>query len=84
MTIPANDLKIKGISAIDSLLNEQDEAIITMRGKHKYVVLDIDRYNYLRECELESALKDAQKELAEGKYIEESVEEHIKRITDGI
>ena len=84
MTIPANDLKTKGISAIDSLLNEQDEAIITMRGKHKYVVLDIDRYNYLRECELESALKDAQKELAEGKYIEESVEEHIKRITDGI
>ena len=43
-----------------------------------------DRYNYLRECELESALKDAQKELSEGKYIEESVEEHIKRITDGI
>ena len=84
MTIPANELKTKGISVIDSLLNEQDEAIITMRGKHKYVVLDIDRYNYLRECELESALKDAQKELAEGKYIEESVEEHIKRIIDGI
>jgi len=84
MTIPANDLKTKGISAIDALLGEQDEAIITLRGEQKYVVLDIDRYNYLRECELESALKDAQKELSEGKYIEESVEEHIKRITDGI
>jgi len=84
MTIPANDLKTKGISAIDSLLDEQDEAIITLRGEQKYVVLDIERYNYLRECELESALIEARKELKEGKYITESVEEHIKRITDGI
>ncbi len=84
MTIPANDLKTKGISAIDALLEKGDEAIITLRGKQKYVVLDIEKYNYLRECELESALIQAKKELSQKQYIEESVEEHIKRILHDI
>ncbi len=84
MTIAANELKTKGISAIDNLLKEESEAIITVRGEQKYVVLDMDRYNFLRECELEAALAEAKRELAEGKYVTESVEDHIKRITHDI
>ena len=84
MTIPANDLKTKGISAIENQLKNEQEAIITVRGKEKYIVLDLNRYNYLRECELETALALAQKELAEGKYVSESVDEHMKRITDAL
>ncbi len=84
MTIPANELKTKGISAIDNLLKEESEAIITVRGEQKYVVLDMDRYNFLRECELEAALAEAKKELKEGRYIAESVDDHIKRITNDI
>ncbi len=82
MVISANELKTKGISAIDALLEKSDEAIITLRGKQKYVVVDIEKYNYLRECELESALLQAQKELANKQYVEESVDEHIKRIVN--
>ena len=81
MTIAANELKTKGISAIDKLLKDEDEAIITVRGEQKYIVLDIDRYNYLRECELEAALLSVEEEIKEGKFVTESVEEHMKRIS---
>jgi len=45
--------------------------------------LPFQRYNYFRECELESALEESKRDLENGKYIEESVEEHIRRITSG-
>ncbi len=84
MTIAANELKTKGISAIDALLKDESEAIITVRGEQKYVVLDMKRYNFLRECELEAALMEARKELEEGKFVVESVDEHMQRISDEI
>ena len=81
--ITANDLKTKGVSLLDDETSDGSEVIITVRGKSKYVVLPIDKYNYLRECELDTALLESQKDLKEGKFIKESVEKHIKRITRG-
>jgi len=80
--ITANDLKTKGISALKNLTADGFEVIITVRGKAKYVVLPTESYNRLRECELEVALAEVQKDMKKGKYIEESVEKHIKRITN--
>lgn len=80
--ITANELKTKGIAAINKILTVASEAIITVRGKSKFVVLPIEKYNKLREYELEAALKETQQELNEGKFVEESIEEHIKRITN--
>ena len=81
--ITANELKTKGLSALNKVTMDGDEAIITVRGKNKYVIIPFDRYNYLRECELESALKESMKDLDNGRYFEETVENHIKRITSG-
>ncbi len=81
--ISANELKTKGVSALRSLTADGSEAIITVRGKAKYVVLPTESYNHLRECELESALAEVQNDIKKGKYIEESVEKHIKRIING-
>ena len=80
--ITANELKTKGVSAIDLVVKESEEAVLTVRGKSTYVVLPIEKYNYYRECELEAAITTARKDLAEGRYISETVDEHIKRITD--
>ncbi len=80
--ITANELKVKGVSALDKITSAHDETIISVRGKNKYVVLSIDEYNYLRECELESALIESKKDLAEGKFFTGTIDEHIKRITD--
>ncbi|HET53725.1 MAG TPA: type II toxin-antitoxin system Phd/YefM family antitoxin [Ignavibacteria bacterium] len=81
-SITANELKTKGISAINKILSKESEAIITVRGKDKFVVLPIDKYNQLREYELEAALEEIKRELKEGKFVEESIEEHIKSLNN--
>ncbi len=82
-TITANELKTKGISILNDETSEGDEVIITVRGKNKFVILPMEKYNYLRECELEAALNASKKDIKEGKIFKESVEKHIKRITRG-
>ena len=79
-SITANELKVKGVSILDKITSEQNEAIITVRGKSKYVVLSLDEYNYLRECELEAALIESQKDIASGNYKMGSVDDHMNRI----
>jgi prevent-host-death family protein len=81
--ITANELKTKGVSLLNKETLDGSEVIITVHGKSKYVVLPIEKYNYLRECELEAALRESRNDLKEGKYVKESVEKHVKRITRG-
>lgn len=80
-TVPANDLKTKGIKSIGEALEKDGEVVITVRGQERYVVMDIVTYNHLRACELEAALHESRREVAEGRYVEETVQDHIKRIT---
>ncbi len=47
--ISANDLKTKGVGAIDQALLSDPEADVTVRGEVKYVVMSKDHYGYLRE-----------------------------------
>lgn len=56
--VAANDLKVSGVQAIASALAEDSEALISVRGKHRYVVMDIARYHQIRELELEAALRE--------------------------
>lgn len=81
-SITANELKTKGVTSIDQALKDQDEAVISVRGRQKYVVMDMDAYNRLRVCELEAAYHQARKEVDEGKEIVESVDEHLARLKD--
>ncbi|HKK49824.1 MAG TPA: type II toxin-antitoxin system prevent-host-death family antitoxin [Alkalispirochaeta sp.] len=80
--ITANDLKTKGVSTIDEATSAGNEVIITVRGKPRYVVMSVDQYHYLRECELEAALAETRHDVEAGRTVTESVEEHIARITD--
>jgi prevent-host-death family protein len=82
-TITANELKTKGVTILNDETADGTEVIITVRGKNKFVVLPIEKYNYLRECELEAALLESKRDIKEGKFIKETVEKHIKRITRG-
>ncbi len=78
--ISANDLKTKGISAIEAALSETQEAIVSVRGKDRFVVMDIAHYHYLRECELETALAESRAEIANGRFVQESPEQHLARL----
>lgn len=79
--ITANELKTKGVSIIEEVTTQNNEAIITVRGKNKYVVLSIDEYNQLREYELEAAIKETIDDIDSGKIYRETIDEHIQRIT---
>jgi len=79
-TITANELKTRGVASIDAALKEQDEVTISVRGRERYVVMDMEAYNRLRVCELDAALYQARREIAEGQGIEESVDEHLLRL----
>lgn len=79
-TITANELKTKGVVTIGEHLAKDQEAIITVRGKKRFVVMNIEHYNYLRECELEAALLEAKNDLETGNYVVENVEKHIERL----
>lgn len=79
-TISANDLKTKGVSAIEAALEDQPEAVISVRGKDRYVVMELAHYHHLRECELEAALAETRVELAAGRFVKESPEEHLARL----
>ena len=78
--ITANDLKVKGITAIDELVPDNDGVIITVRGKEKYVVLSIDEYNQLRELELDAAIQESRNDIEEGRFKTGSISDHMSRI----
>ena len=78
--ISANDLKMKGVGAIEDALSTQPEAAVTVRGQPRYVVMRQEHYTYLRECELEAALAESKADLDAGRFVKESVEKHIKRL----
>ena len=80
--ITANELKTKGVSVVETALREDGAAVITVRGRSKYVVVDFATWNKLREFELDIAIQEAREDVAEGNYVVESVDEHMKRVGD--
>jgi len=78
--ITANDLKIKGVSALEAALDEDHEALISVRGKPRFVVMDIAHYDRLREAEIFAAWQEARAAQTQGDYITETAEKHIARL----
>ena len=78
--ISANDLKVKGIASIEASLANASEAIISVRGRDRFVVMDVAHYQYLRECELDAALAQSRADIAEGRFVVENPEAHLARL----
>jgi hypothetical protein len=79
-SLTANDLKTRGVAAIEEALGQQTEALVSVRGKDKYVVMEVAQYHYLRECELDAALAQSQADIAAGRYVVESAQQHMERV----
>ena len=78
--LTANDLKTRGVAAIEAVLAERPEVMISVRGKERYVVMDLAHYQHLRECELDAALAQSRADLAAGRYVQESAQDHVARL----
>jgi len=79
--ITANEIKAHGIAALEAALENAPDAVISVRGKDRFVVMDIAHYRHLRECELESALHEAKADLVAGRVVRESPAAHVNRAT---
>lgn len=82
-TLTANELKTRGIAAVEQKLAHAEEAIISVRGRPRFVILDLEHYERLREAEIASAWQDALTAEQHGDYIVESAAEHIARLQRG-
>lgn len=80
MIITANELKRKGISCVSRFLGKCENVFVSVRGKRKYVILKVEDYEKLRELELEHAIREAEKDLKERKYVVETADDHFKRL----
>ncbi|MCA1778689.1 MAG: type II toxin-antitoxin system Phd/YefM family antitoxin [Xanthomonadaceae bacterium] len=78
--LTANDLKTRGVSALEKALDENDEATISVRGKPRYVVMSLEHYERLREAEIASAWQEAKAAETSGAYVVETASEHIARL----
>ena len=83
-TMTANELKTKGVSAVEARLAIDEEVIISVRGQDRYVVVDVEKYAKLREYELTVALQEAKADVDAGRYTTESVADHMTRVIDGV
>lgn len=79
-TVAAVELKRRGVSALAPALAEDDQAIITVRGKDQYVVMKIETYNRLREVELDQAVREARADYTAGRIADRSIKAHLKRL----
>ena len=86
--LTANDLKTRGIAAIEESLANSTEALVSVRGMARFVVMEVAQYHYLRECELDAALAQSRVDVAAGRFLSESAQQHMERLeallaTDG-
>lgn len=82
--LAANDLKTKGISAVEARLKVDEEVVISVRGQDRYVIMDLEKYNKLREYELAMAVQEAKADVAAGRFVTESVADHMRRVSDDV
>lgn len=80
--VTANDLKTKGISDIERLLQSEQEVVISVRGKSRYVVMDIAHYEFLRECEILVAWQQTREDVVAGRFRSERADAHMARVQD--
>ncbi len=79
-SISANDLKVKASPRSRRPWRGSPRHWSRVRGKDRFVVMDLPHYQYLRECELEAALAQARADLAAGRCVAESADAHLDRI----
>ena len=83
-TIVAADIKRRGVSAFADALSEDGEAVITVRGKGRYVVMTIEKYGELRESELTQAVRETRADYEAGRVDDRTIDDHMRRMNEDV
>ena len=78
--ITANELKTRGIRSVEQIMSKNGEAAITVRGKIRYMIVTPEKYDRLREAELDYAVREAKQDIASGRIAATSIAEHLKQV----
>lgn len=78
--ITANEIKTRGVKAIEDGLNKVDRLSISVRGRVKYVVLKAEDYEGLRLAEMEMAYQQTVQDIEKGQFKIETSEQHMDRL----
>jgi len=82
--VVAGEIKRRGVSAFAAALKDDDEAVVTVRGQSRYVVMTMDKYNQLRESELTQAVRETRADYKAGRISDSSVEDHMRRLDNEV
>jgi hypothetical protein len=77
--ITANELKTRGIKAIEENLGDHNEVGITVHGKVKYIAMTEEQYDQMRASELDVAYAQVMNDIDQGRYTV-SIKNHIAAI----
>jgi len=83
MTITANEVKTKGVSVFDTMIDKFNEVVINVRGKNKYCVIPFEEYEAYRAYKLDMAHKEVMKDIEEGNY-HSDVQKHLDTIEEAL
>jgi PHD/YefM family antitoxin component YafN of YafNO toxin-antitoxin module len=83
-TVSAAEIKQHGVSRLAPALEADGEAIITVRGKERYVVMTMDKYNGLRESELVQAVRETRADYKAGRIDDRTIDDHMRRLNHDI
>lgn len=78
--ITANELKTRGIRSVEQMIKKNGEAAITVRGKVRYMIVSPEKYDRLREAELEYAVREAKQDVKSGRISATSIAEHLAQV----
>jgi prevent-host-death family protein len=68
------------VRAFEPAVRDDGEVVITVRGRHSYVVMSMDHYNRMRVDELDRAVREARADYKAGRVADRDVKSHIKRL----
>jgi hypothetical protein len=71
---------MRGTGAISEALENEQVVGLSVRGQLGEVVMDLAEFHRMRECELHLALQSSRADLAEGRWLQDSVDAHLSRL----
>ena len=83
-TVSADQIKKHGVSVLAPILDDDGEAVITVRGKATYVVMTLAHYNTHREAALLQAVHEARADYEAGRVDDRRVDDHMKRLDNEV
>ncbi len=68
MTVTASEVKAKGVSLFEKMLDGFGDVVINVRGKDRYCVIPFEEYEEYRAYKLEKAHKEVMADIEKGNY----------------